>query len=78
MALLKETKDRIAVALAHRKSADDLIKAVESGANLQAAHVADVTEPDATDLPTAEALANANKAKINEILAALQAAGLMA
>lgn len=74
MALLKETKDRIAVALAHRKSADDLIKAVEK----QAAHVANVSQADATDLPSAEALANANKAKINELLAALKAAGLMA
>jgi len=32
-----------------------------------------VTTPDATDEATAIALANANKAKINEIIAALQA-----
>lgn len=32
-----------------------------------------VTTADATDLPTAQALANANKAKINAIIAALKA-----
>jgi hypothetical protein len=32
-----------------------------------------VTTPNATDLPTAEALANANKVAINAIIAALKA-----
>jgi hypothetical protein len=41
------------------------------------ANVADISTADATDLTTAIALANANKAKINELLAALQTAGVM-
>lgn len=32
-----------------------------------------ITTPDATDLATAQTLANANKAKINQIIAALKA-----
>ena len=43
-----------------------------------AANVALITTPDATDLTTAQALANANKAKINAVIQALVAAGLMA
>lgn len=39
--------------------------------------VADISVADATDLPTAIALANANKAKINELLAVLRTAGLL-
>lgn len=44
----------------------------------QAAHVADVTTPDGSDAGTTQTLANALKVKVNAILAALQAAGLMA
>jgi hypothetical protein len=43
-----------------------------------AAHVAPVTTANATDLPTAQALANANKVAINAVIAALIAADLMA
>lgn len=43
-----------------------------------AAAVADIATADATDLATAQALANANKAKINALLAALRTAGLLA
>lgn len=39
----------------------------------QVAGLTNVTTADATDLPTAIALANANKAKINQIIAALKA-----
>lgn len=42
------------------------------------AAIADIATADATDLASAEALANANKAKINAILAALRAAGIIA
>lgn len=42
------------------------------------AAIADIATADATDLATAQALANANKAKINAILAALRAAGVIA
>ena len=42
-------------------------------AKAQIAALAAVAVPDATDLPTAQALANANKAAINAIIAALKA-----
>jgi hypothetical protein len=42
MALSKEAKERLAVALAHRKSANEVIAAIEAGANAQAAHLADL------------------------------------
>lgn len=42
-------------------------------AKSQIAALTTVTTADATDLATAEALANANKAKINAIIAALKA-----
>lgn len=47
------------------------------GAHLPLAKIAAIATADATDLASAEALANANKAKINAILASLTAAGLM-
>lgn len=43
-----------------------------------AAAVADIATADATDLPTVIALANASKAKINELLGALRTAGHIA
>ena len=43
------------------------------GANAQVTALTPVATADATDLPTAVALANANKAKINAIIAALKA-----
>lgn len=39
--------------------------------------VADIATADATDLTAAEALANANKAKINDLLAKLRTAGIV-
>jgi hypothetical protein len=47
-------------------------------AGAQAGAVADVATADATDLASAQALANANKAKINQLLASLRASGLLA
>ena len=44
----------------------------------QASAIADVSTADATDLPSAIALANANKAKINSTLAMLRTHGLIA
>ena len=44
----------------------------------QAAAVAAVSTANATDLPSAEALANQLKVSVNAILAALKAAGIMA
>lgn len=46
--------------------------------NRQSVYVANIVTPDATDLPTAITLANANKAKLNGLLTALKNAGLMA
>lgn len=43
-----------------------------------AAHVAPVATAAATDLASAEALANQNKATINAVIASLIASGLMA
>lgn len=42
-----------------------------------AANVPTITTPNATDLATAQALANQNKATVNALIAALQAANLM-
>lgn len=89
MALSKNTKKRIEVALARRAEANELIAAVEAGANAQAATVAafgattnltgvDGTGNNAADLATTEARLDAIESKINAILAALKAAGLMA
>lgn len=78
MALSKKTKEIVTVALADKKAAAEFTAAVDASSAKQATHVANVTTADATDLASAEALANASKAKINEILAALQAAKLMA
>jgi hypothetical protein len=44
----------------------------------QAAHQANIATADATDLASAEALANATKAAFNALLGALAAAGIMA
>ena len=43
----------------------------------KSAAIADIATADATDLPTAIALANANKAKINELLTAFRKAGII-
>lgn len=89
MALSAKTKKRIEVALARRAEANELIAAVEAGANAKAASVAaigtttnltgvDGTGNNAADLATTEARLDAIESKINAILAALKAAGLMA
>lgn len=75
MALTKRTKDMLTVALADKKASADL--AANSPAT-QAATVAAISTADATDLASSEALANATKAKVNEIIAALKACGAMA
>jgi hypothetical protein len=69
---------RIALPSAQAKEANELIAAVNAAAPVTpAADVPAVSVANATDLPSAEALANANKAAINAILVALKAAGLM-
>lgn len=49
----------------------------EPGNLAQAAAVADIDTPDGSDEGTTKTLANDTKAKVNEILASLRAAGLM-
>ena len=78
MALSQRTKQIIPVGLADKKAALELIAAVDASSAAVAANVTAIATVDATDLATAITLANANKAKINAILVALKAAGLMA
>ncbi len=88
MALSAKTKKRIEVALARRAEANELIAAIEAGSNPQAAAVADITSTNLTGvdgtgsnaapLAGTETRLDAIESKINAILAALRAAGLMA
>lgn len=89
MALSAKTKKRIEVALARRAEANELIAAVEAGANAKAASVAaigtttnlvgvDGTGSNAAPLVGTEARLDAIEAKVDALLAALKAAGLMA
>lgn len=71
MALSSKTKKRVEVALARRQEAQELIAAIEAASNAQAAAVADIASPATA---TAEDCAN----KINELLASLRDAGLLA
>lgn len=48
-----------------------------AGAVKRTPAITDVTAPDATDEASAVVLANANKAKINALLAALRTAGIV-
>lgn len=88
MALSAKTKKRIEVALARRAEANELIAAIEAGSNPQAAAVANITSTNLTGvdgtgsnaapLAGTETRLDAIESKINAILAALRAAGLMA
>jgi len=90
MALSKEAKERLAVALAHRKSANEVIAAIEAGANAQAANVADLSVApvgttdgsggagDAALAADVDARFDDVEAKINDLLAKMQTAGQMA
>lgn len=86
--LSKKTKDVLAVAMANKVAAKELASAVDAGGNTQAAHVANITSANlvgvdgtgsnAAPLAGTETRLDALEAKVNAILAALQAAGLMA
>jgi hypothetical protein len=71
MALSAKAKKRLEVAMARRAEAQEIISAIEAGGNTQAAAVADIADPSTA---TAEDVAN----KVNELLASLRAAGLLA
>jgi hypothetical protein len=92
MALSSKAKKRIEVALARRAEANEVIAAIESGANPQAASVpvlgtlAAVGAVDVADVGPANVALSADvdariaslQAKIDAIISALKAAGLMA
>ncbi len=80
MALSQHAKNVLIVAMASRSAAGEISAAIDAASafDVQAAHVAPVATANATDLATAEALANANKVAINALIASLIAAGLMA
>ncbi len=71
MALSAKAKKRLEVAMARRAEAQEIISAIEAGGNPQAAAVADIADPSTA---TPEDVAN----KVNELLASLRAAGLLA
>lgn len=71
MALSAKAKKRLEVAMARRAEANEVIAAIEAGSNPQAAAVADIADPGTA---TAEDAAE----KVNELMASLRAAGLLA
>ncbi len=77
MALSQRTKNILQVACADKKAALELSSTVDLNSTV-AATVAAITTADATDLPSVITLCNANKAKINELIASLRAAGIVA
>lgn len=89
MALSAKAKKRLEVAMARRAEANEVIAAIEAGANAKAASVAaigatsnlvgvDGTGSNAAPLAGTEARLDAIEAKVDAILSALKAAGLMA
>ncbi len=87
MSLSQKTKDILVVAMANKVAANELSAAVDAGSNTPAAHVANIsnvvlagvdgTGSNAAPLAGTQTQLNAIDAKINAILAALIAAGLM-
>jgi hypothetical protein len=71
MALSDKARKRLEVALARRNIAVEVADAIDAGGNAQAAAVADIANPLTA---TAEDCAN----KINELMASLRDAGLLA
>lgn len=88
MALSAKAKKRLEVAMARRAEAQEVISAIESASVTPAAAVADIsssnlvgvdgTGSNAAPLAGTETRLDAIESKINAILAALRAAGLMA
>ena len=66
--------------IANPEAASSVINAVDSALVDAAvvAAVANIATADASDPATTQALANANKAKINALLAAMRTAGILA
>ncbi len=85
MALSSKAKKRFEVAMARRAEAQEIIDAIEAGGNAQAEAVADAgtiagTYANGAEPTGAEVDATVQEVadKVDEILAALRAAGLMA
>lgn len=89
MALSAEAKRVLEIAMGSRPLASEVAAAIDSGSNPQAASVAalgattdltgvDGTGDNAADLATTEARLDAIEAKIDALISALKAAGLMA
>ena len=89
MALSKKTKEILTVAMADKKAATELAAAVDAGGNSQAAAVAalgatvalvgvDGAGSNAAPLVETESRLDAAEGKIDAVIAALKAAGLMA
>ena len=89
MSLSKKAKEVLVVAVANKSVGDEIADAIDAGSNDQAAAVAvigattdltgvDGTGSNAADLATTEARLDVVEAKIDEVIAALKAAGIMA
>ena len=89
MALSAKAKRRLEVAMARRVEAQEVIAAIESGSNPQAAAIAaigvtsnlvgvDGTGSNAAPLVGTESRLDAIEAKVDAVIAALKTAGLMA
>ena len=89
MALSDKAKEALRRAVTEDESADEIEAAINAGANDQAASVAaigtttdltgvDGTGNNAADLATTEARLDVIEAKIDEVIAALKAANIMA
>lgn len=85
MSLSSKAKEVLIVAVANKSVGEEISAAIDSGANDQAASVAaigvttDLTDVGgAADLATTEARLDVIEAKIDEVIAALKAAGIMA
>lgn len=75
----QEARDRLIIALTSRSKGNEVANILAGSLQAtQISSIADVSTANATDLASAEALANANKAKINALLAALRTAGILA
>lgn len=77
MALTTNARKRVIRAAANNTLGKEVADAIDTVTARVSAAVADIATADATDLDSAVALANANKAKINALLAALRTAGLL-
>ena len=77
MTLTQQQKAAVKGSIVDSEVAEALISKLGEAALVAANNVAAVVAPTATDLPTAVALANANKTAINAVIASLIAAGLM-